>query len=119
MPVTNTLNWTVMRNDTWSRVFTIRDESNAVPVGLATSTITLTIRDQYDAQVLQVSKGDLADSLTVDGTTGEIAASITFADTEGIPVGQYAYDIEIQSASGVRLTPVIGTLTVRNDVTRS
>jgi hypothetical protein len=117
MPITNTLNWNVVRGDTWSRVFTLRDEQNAVPTGLAGSFITVTVRNQYDTQVLQADTA--SGEVTADGTTGEVAVAIDDETTDAIEVGQYAYDLEVLSASGVRKTPVLGTLTVRNDVTRS
>ena len=117
MAVTNTLNWTVVRGDDWTRTFTIRDETNAVPDGLATATITCTIRDQYDTVVL--SGTTTAGDITASGTTGEVVVHLDDGDTDDLAPGEYDYDIEIVSSSGVRLTPVLGTLTVRNDVTRS
>lgn len=116
MPVTNRINWTVVRGDSWTRTFTIRDENNAVPSGLATATITMTARDSYDTEVISVDTA--GGEITANGTTGEVTVSIDDADTAAIKTGQYGYDVEVLSAAGVRLTPVLGTLTVRNDYSR-
>jgi hypothetical protein len=117
MALTTILDWTVVRADTWSRTFTIRDENNDVPAGLATSTITMTTRDVYDAVTIVADTA--AGEITANGTTGEVTVVLSSTDTAAVKVGQYRYDLEVLSVAGVRLTPVIGSLTVRNDYSRS
>lgn len=111
------LNLTMIRNDTWQHDFTLRDEENNPPVGLATSECTFTVRSVAHDSVA-VSGTTTGGEIVQNGSTGVVSVTIPMADTDVDP-GKYKYDLQVVPASGlIRTTAVDGALVVKEDQTR-
>jgi len=115
---------TAYQGSTVSRVFTYRD-SNGVAVNLTSYTARMDVRaglwpadGQKPAGADGVPTLDADTMITLGGAAGTITLLIP-AVSMVMAAGDYVYDLELQSPSGVVTILLEGSFTVRPNVTRS
>ena len=120
MATVGTGNLTAHRGDTWVLDFLYKDSAGAA-IDLTGYKARLQVRTDYrQTPLLSLSSYVLSgylQALTITGALGKIALNVPASNME-IPSGEYQYDIEVESASGVITTLARGSLTVTDDVTR-
>lgn len=99
------------RNDTWAQVFTIT--SNAAPVNLSGSTITIQIRKGCGGVLaLTLTNGS---GITIGGASNN---QISISKLINIAKGNYEYDMNVVFSGGVVKTYLQGDYIVYDDVTK-
>jgi len=106
-----TLDIQMWRNDTWAQVFTIT--SNATPVNLSGSTITIQIRKGCGGVLaLTLTNGS---GITLGGVNNN---QITVNKLVNIDKGNYVWDMQVTFVGGVVKTYLEGDYIVYDDVTK-
>ena len=109
-----TYNFTLYQGADWDRTFTITQGGTAL--NLTGYTASMQIREAADstAYLLSLTSGS---GITLGGTAGTVAVTITSAQSSAIASGSYAYDLEL--LSGSQVTRLIqGAVNVSGNVTR-
>ena len=113
---------TLVRGDDKTYVVVVKN-SLGVAVDLTSSTIKFTVKYNYNvadsAATIQKTTADPAEISLTDPTNGEFEIYVLPADTQLVVPLAYVYDIQIDLASGKRVTPVVGTFTLLRDVTKN
>ena len=107
-------NFTILRGDTkpYKLVFKNPDGD---PVDVSGYKVMFTAKaDTGDAD----NAAKISKTITVtDGTSGEVELVLSASDTD-IDAGIYVYDVQLVAPSGNVHTPLNGTMTVEDDVTK-
>lgn len=91
----------------------IRGDSESLTVGIkagtfaAGDTVTFTVRKKAACPNILIQK-----TVTDFDEEGKAVIGIEHADTEGLPFGDYAYDVELTRADGT-VTTLVGPATLR------
>lgn len=90
---------------------------NNVPVDLGTYTATMDVRPAPNSTTLvdQLTTGN--GKLVLNQVTGEIEIILTAAQTSGLPLGQFQYDLNIIAANGTVTKLIQGAFVVLDPVT--
>lgn len=110
-----TYNFTIYQGATWDRTFTVA--TDGTPVSWVGYNATLTVK-RYDnsAAVLTLTNGS---GITLGGTAGTIAVTMSPTQTDSIPAGRYVYDLELSLGGGAYVTRILqGRITVDGQVTK-
>lgn len=100
----------------WFITFTYKDNTDS-PINLTNFSSHLQLRTSYDASTaaLSLSSGN---GITITPLLGKIEVHATATQTGAIASGDYVYDLEITSSSGIITRIVQGIAVVRPQVTR-
>lgn len=90
---------------------------NNVPVDLATYSATMDVRPAPNSTTLidQLTTGN--GKLILNGVTGEIEIILTADQTGALPLGQFQYDLNIESPNGTVTKLIQGAFVVLDPVT--
>lgn len=100
----------------WFITFTYKD-STGTPINLTGFTANLQLRTSYDAPTAALSLTSIA-GITITALSGQIAVHATATQTGAITAGDYVYDLEITSSTGIITRIIQGRATVTPQVTR-
>jgi len=112
--MSGSLDLTIEQGATFSRVITIKDNSN-VAVDITSDTFAGQVRKRH-----QSASTEAAFSFTItDAANGEVTATISSTDTAAMTPGDFVYDIEWTQASDSSVTRLLeGVARVTPQVTR-
>lgn len=103
---------------TFSQTYTWKIDSNAV--NLSSYSARMKVRDPKRApsvnQIISLTSAT-GGGITLGGAAGTITVTIAATTMDNIVAGKYAYDLELESASGVVTRLLKGTFTVFDEVT--
>ena len=108
-----TYNFTIYQGATWDRTFTVA--TDGTPVSWVGYSAVMTIK-QYEnsTPVLTLATGT---GITLGGTAGTIAVSVSPTQTAGIPAGRYIYDLELSVGGASYVVRILqGRVTVDGQV---
>lgn len=108
-------NFTTGQGETFTR--TVTWKINTTAVDITGYTARMQVRKTHRSSTADVSLTH-ASGLTLGGAAGTIDITITAATTAALTAGQYVYDLELVSASGVVTRVLEGTFTLTAEVTR-
>lgn len=110
-----TYNITAWQGADFDRTFTVTQSGTAL--NLTGYTSAMQVREAADstAYLLSLTSGS---GITLGGTAGTIAVTVTSAQSSAIPAGSYAYDLEIISGAGQVTRLLQGAFNVQGNVTR-
>ena len=113
------LNITIDQGSTWVKSITWQD-SNEDPYDLSTYTARMMIRRNYADKDKRQPLITLTDEsgIALGDSTDNVVITITDAQTEAIPAGEYYWDIELEDASNVVTKLLRGKAFVLPEVTR-
>ena len=109
-----TKNMSIVRGDTKTYKLVFRNQAGDI-VDITNYTVMFTLKSDSadDDDDALISK-----TMTVEsGESGEATLTLSPSDTD-IDGGIYVYDIQLVTASGSVHTPVTGTVTIQDDVTK-
>jgi len=109
-----TYNLTVYQGANFDRTFTVTQSGTAL--NLTGYTSAMQVREAADstAYLLSLTSGS---GITLGGTAGTIAVTITSAQSSALSAGSYAYDLEL--IAGSQITRLLqGSVNVVGNVTR-
>jgi hypothetical protein len=110
----------LVRGDTmpaWTVVFT----QDSAPVAIDSARLQLREPGKVPRVVYEWMSTGASPNITIGGMgLNELTfAPIASSDSAGFPVGTLEYDLEVVLPSGVKWTPISGTLQILRDITRS
>jgi hypothetical protein len=110
-----TYNIAIEQGATYDQTFTWT--VNAAPVNLTGYAARMQFRQSAANPTVNF---DIATggSITLGGAAGTIRIQITASNTSALAAGNYVYDLELQSGTGVVTRLLQGTVTVSPEVTR-
>ncbi|MBN8248335.1 MAG: hypothetical protein J0L84_12950 [Verrucomicrobia bacterium] len=111
-------NWIEMKRGDTLQFDALWSQENGDPVDLTGYTAKMQVRPQTadGAPILDLSTG--GNGITLGGAAGTIAVTASAATTRTLTPGEYVYDLELTSPTGVVTTIVAGQFTLFMDVTR-
>lgn len=109
--------WIELKRGDTLQVDVLWSQSNGTPVNLTGYTARMQVRPQPGdgAPILDLTSGS---GITLGGSAGTIAATAPPATTRTFAPGEYVYDLELTSPTGVVTTIIAGQFVVYADVTR-
>lgn len=109
-----TYNLTVYQGADFDRTFTVTQGGSALDLTGYTSAMQVREAADSTAYLLSLTSGS---GITLGGTAGTIAVTITSAQSSALSAGSYAYDLEL--ISGSQITRLLqGSVNVVGNVTR-
>lgn len=108
------INYTLVKGDTWLPG-TITADINGTPINFTGYSAKLEIRPNLSGSPTKTLTSP-SSGITLS-SSGVITLSMTAAETNAIPVGEYKYDLQITSGAGAVRTYSYGTITIVTDVT--
>jgi hypothetical protein len=105
-----------IQGDTWSISPRWKIGSNYVNVTGYTAKMQVRIATTSASVIIEMSTDN--GRITVSGIDGMFTVALTSAETTGIPVGNYVYDLEVTSPGGTRTTLLQGGFSVEAEVTQ-
>ena len=110
-----TYNITCYQGADWDRTFTITQSGTAL--NLSGYSAAMQVREAADstAYLLSLTSGT---GITLGGTAGTVAVTITSTQSSAISAGSYAYDLELIAGAGSVTRLLQGAFTVVGNVTR-
>lgn len=90
---------------------------NNVPVDLANYTATMDVRPAPNSATLIDQLTTANNKLVLNAVTGEIEIVLTATQTEGLPIGQFQYDLNIISPNNTVTKLIQGAFVVLDPVT--
>lgn len=104
------------QGETFSLSITYKDE-NDNPVSLVGYTGKMHVRTRPGgSSILSLASGS---GITITGATGEIAISVTAAQSALLPAGVYQYDLALISATSTVTYLLRGTFTINPRITQT
>jgi hypothetical protein len=100
----------------YSVTLTYKD-SNGAAVNLTGYTARMQVRRVASSPYVYLSLTS-SSGMTLGGAAGTVAISIPAVALASIPAGAYVYDVELVSAGGAVVKPIVGSFTVSAEVTR-
>lgn len=114
---------TLIRGDSWTTVFSLKDPNSPVnpnsprdPINLTGATARLQLRKVATPAVVSLLCTTSNTKIVLSALLGKLSMSVPPADTVAL-LGKYLYDLEVTFADGTVMTVVQGTLTVLADIT--
>ena len=103
---------TLQRTVTWL-------DANDQPVNLTGYTARMQVRQRYvsTSTVLSLTSSPAA-GISLGTTNGQITITVSATSMAAVEAGEYRYDLELVSGSGVVTRLLMGSFTVRAEVTR-
>ena len=102
---------------TFDRTLTWKD-NNGNPVDLTGYTARMQVRSVVDSSVVLLSLTTANSRIVLGGVAGTVQLTVDPTVMAAVAGGQYVYDLELVSAGGSVSRLVMGTFTVRDEVTR-
>ena len=102
---------------TFSRAFIKTDDAGRV-IPLTDYTARMQVREQYESATTVLSMTTENDYIVIDGARGIISVVIPDDETRVLIPGEYVYDFELIYPDGQVERMLMGTFTVRREVTR-
>ena len=112
-----TNNFVIDQGANWFVTFVYKDSAGTA-INLTGYTAALQIRDTYADSTTDLSLTSPSGGITITAATGTIAVTATAAQTSAIPAGNYVYDLEITSSTGIVTRLVQGKISLSPQVTR-
>lgn len=110
------------QEDRYTTLQTIQDNSDLEePFDLTGSVVKMMVRKTEDIDNILISKSSVnpTEVLILDpATDGRVEIYFDPADTEDLVIGEYFYDIQVDTANNKRYTPVKGKMYLIGDVVR-
>ena len=106
---------TVWQGADYDKTFTVTQ--NGTALNWTGYSARMQVRNSSDATatLLSLTNGS---GITLGGTAGTIAVTITSTQSAAIPAGSYAYDLELVSSGNLVTRLLQGAFTVSGNVTR-
>lgn len=102
---------------TFSRVVIWKDDTDT-PVNLTGYSARMQVRQRYVSTSTVLSLTSPSSGITLGTTNGQIQIVVSASTMAGIAAGDYRYDLELISGSGIVTRLLMGSFTVRAEVTR-
>jgi hypothetical protein len=93
-------------------------DSAGTAINLTGYTAALQIRDTYADSTTDLSLTSPSGGIVITGATGTISIHATAAQTRAIAAGNYVYDLEITSSTGIVTRLIQGKISISPEVTR-
>lgn len=93
------------------------NNSAGSPVNLTGYTARMQVRRVASSPYLYLSLTS-SSGMTLGGAAGTVSISISASALASIPAGSYVYDVELVSAGGAVVKPIVGSFTLSAEVTR-
>lgn len=107
------VNYTLLQGDTWLPG-TITADIGGTPIDLSGYTAKMEIRPNLSGDPIKTLTNGAGITLSA---LGVITITMTAAETNAIPAGEYLYDLQMTSGVGVVRTYSSGTITITTDIT--
>ena len=93
--------------------------SNGQPINLSGYTARMQVRQRYvsTSTVLSLTSSPAA-GISLGTSNGEITITVSASSMAAVEAGEYRYDLELISGSGVVTRLLMGSFTVQAEVTR-
>ncbi len=88
------------------------------PVDNTGYTARMQVRSKYTSDTAVLSLSSPASGITLGGANGKVIITSSATVMAAVVAGEYRYDLEMVSSSGVVTRLLMGTFTVRPEVTR-
>lgn len=100
----------------WFVTFIYKD-SSGTPINITGYSAAMQLRANYSdvSPAMSLSTGS---GITITGSTGSVAVHATAAQTGALTAGEYFYDVEITSGTGIVTRLISGVIRVSPQVTR-
>ena len=102
---------------TFARVVTWKDDTGT-PVNLTGYSARMQVRQRYVSTSTVLSLTSPSSGITLGTTNGQIQINVSATTMAGISAGDYRYDLELVSGGGIVTRLLMGSFTVRAEVTR-
>lgn len=102
---------------TFSRVLTWKDSTNTA-INLTGYTARMHIRQEYESTSIVLTLTTENGRISLGGAAGTVTLTIDATTMAAVTAKTYVYDLELVSGAGVVTRLVMGTFTVRREVTR-
>jgi len=102
---------------TFTRTVTWNDSSGS-PVNLTGYSARMQVRQRYVSTSTVLSLSSPSSGITLGTSNGQITITASATVMAAIEAGEYRYDLELVSLSGVVTRLLMGSFTVRAEVTR-
>lgn len=102
---------------TFSRVLTWKNSAGTA-INLTGYTAEMQIRPTVDASTASLTLSTTNGRIALGGAAGTITLTVQASDMAALAEGQYVHDLELTSSGGAVTRLVMGTFTVRGEVTR-
>lgn len=102
---------------TFERVITWLD-SNGAPINNAGYSARMQVRQRYVSTSTVLSLTSPSDGIVLGGDNGVVTVTVSATAMAGVVAGDYVYDLEMVSGGGVVTRLLMGSFTVRAEVTR-
>jgi hypothetical protein len=102
---------------TFQRVLTWKDSTNTA-VNLTGYTARMHIRNEYESTSFVLALTTENSRIALGGATGRVTLTVDATTMTNLFADTYVYDLELVSGAGVVTRLVMGTFTVRREVTR-
>ena len=96
----------------------IKKDSYGRTVPLTGYTVRMQIRETYESPTTLFNLTVASGNITIDAARGVITITITDEEMTNVVPQEYVYDIELAYPTGEVERLLMGTFTVRNEVTR-
>lgn len=118
MPVlAGTYNIVADQGATFSRAFIKKDDEKRI-IPLTGYTARMQVRESYDSTGTVLNLSTDNDYIIIDGSRGIISVVVPDDETRILNPGEYVYDLELIYPDGQVERMLMGTFTVRREVTR-
>ena len=118
MPVlAGTYNIVADQGATFSRAFIKKDDEKRI-IPLTGYTARMQVRESYDSTGIVLNLNTDNDYIIIDGSRGIISVVVPDDETRILNPGEYVYDLELIYPDGQVERMLMGTFTVRREVTR-
>lgn len=102
---------------TFSRVIIWKDDTGT-PVDITGYSARMQVRQRYVSTSTVLSLTSPSSGISLGTTNGQIQIVVSASTMAGVDAGDYRYDLELVSGSGVVTRLLMGSFTVRAEVTR-
>jgi hypothetical protein len=116
MSLAGTYNMIADQGATFDRVITWKDSNGAV-INLTGYTAKMQVRTATDATTSLIELSTTNGRITLGGALGTITLNVAAADMN-FAGGVYQYDLELTSGAGVVTRLIMGSFTMRAEVTK-
>lgn len=110
--------FTIFQGASFDRTFTWRTGTPATNVNLTSYTGRMQVRTNTASPTVALEVSTSNGRMTLGGSAGTIAITVTATDTTALMPGQYVYDMEMVSAGGEVTRLLEGRATISAEVTR-
>jgi hypothetical protein len=113
----DSVNRALEQGATFIRSFVYQD-ANGDAIDLSDYTARMQVRVDYtsDQKIIELTTQNAG--ITLGGVDGTILLQLSATDTAGLPSGNYVYDLEVESLSGIVTRLIEGRFDITPEVTR-